>query len=308
MYFEQIGVLLKAILGNPTTAEYGAPWTAGMSINSGDYAIVSTSSTLMIKYISDGTTDSTNEPDLSSANVGDTGTDGTATYVVVEKLYSHIFGSTVCTPSFCVQNTLKDDCGSGSKIIERYNGCKAKSANLSIAPDGDFNISIDIVGMKFRDSITDGITELDETNKIQLPATRIKNAFASLNIDGSTYKLAKDFSLTIDRGTEAEYTLGTGANAGLVSDKQVIVNGSMSSLFDTSVYTKAKNESTVSFDITITDGDNSLTFTVAEAKFSFKTESKKVGEKYPLNLDWSAFKQSAAEKIKVELINTVSNY
>jgi len=248
MYFEQIGVLMKALLGAPTSADNG---------------------------------------------------DGT---------YTHTFVSTACIPSFCIQNTLKDDCNGGSNIIERYNGCKAKSTSISITPDGDFNIGLDIVGMKFSDSITDGVAELDETNKIVLSTTRIKNAHTALKIDGASYTLAKDFSLSVDRGTEATYTIGTGANAGLISDKQVTVNGSFSSLFDSIVYTKAKNETKVSFDISITDGTNSLVFTVAEAKFSFKNESKKVGEKYPLNLDWTGYKTTGTEKIKVVLTNAVASY
>lgn len=307
MYFEQIGVLLKAVLGAPTTAEVGTAWAADTAVSSGDYAIVSTSTSLILKYTSSGTTDATTEPDLSAASVGDTGVDGTANYVVVAKLYSHSFYSFKCIPSFCVQNTL-NECSGGSQIVERYNGCKAKSMSITVAPDGDFNITVDTVGMKFRDSITDGISELDEANKITLGQTRIKNAHTSLLIDSASYTLAKNFSLTLDRGTEATYTIGTGANAGQIDDNHINVNGNFSSLFDNGVYTKAKNETEVSFDIQIVDGENKLDFTIAEAKFSFKNEAKRVGEKYPLNLDWTGYKNSGTEKLKAILTNTVASY
>ncbi len=106
LYFEQIGVILKAALGSPTTVD---------------------------------------------------NTNGT---------YTHTFVSTECIPSFCLQNTLKNDCESGSDIVERYNGLKAKGFSFTVSPDGDYNISLDTVGMSMRDSIVDGISELDETNKI----------------------------------------------------------------------------------------------------------------------------------------------
>jgi len=248
LYFEQIGILLKASLGVPITIDNG---------------------------------DST---------------------------YTHTFKSTECIPSFCIQNTLNNSCEGGADLIERYNGLKAKGFNLTVSPDGDYNLSMDTVGMNFRDSIVDSITELDETSKIVLGATRIKNAHTSLKIDGTSYTLSKSFSMALDRGTEATYTLGTGANAGAVSDLQVSLSGDFASLFDNSVYTKAKNETQVTFDIVITDGANTLTFTVAEAKFGFKNESKKVGEKYPLNLSWNGYKKSGTELLKVILTNDVASY
>lgn len=248
LYFEQIGVILKASLGDPSTVDNG---------------------------------------------------DGT---------YTHTFTSVSCIPSFCLQNTLKNTCEGGSNIIERYNGLKAKGFSLTVSPDGDYNISLDTVGMSFKDSMTDSITELDETNKIVLGSTRIKNAHTSLKVDGSAYTLSKEFTLSVDRGTEATYTLGTGANAGEVSDLQVSANGSFSSLFDQSVYVKAKNESVLSFEIIMASGTDSLSFKVAEAKFSFKNEAKRVGEKYPLNLDWTGYKTSGTELLKVVLTNAVASY
>ena len=222
--------------------------------------------------------------------------------------YTHTFKSTECIPSFCIQNTLNNSCAGGSDIVERYNGLKAKGFSIDISPDGDYNFSLDTVGISFKDSIVDSTTELDETNKIVLGATRIKNAHTSLKIDGTFYTLSKSFTMSLDRGTEATYTIGTGANAGQIDDMQVSANGDFSSLFDSSVYTKAKNETEVSFDIVITDGTNTLTFTIAEAKFAFKNEGKKVGEKYPLNLSWNGYKTTGTELLKVELTNNVASY
>lgn len=221
--------------------------------------------------------------------------------------YTHTFTSTIdCLPTFLLQES-GDDCGSGLQV-DRYNGMMAKSIQLNVSPDGDYNIAFSYVGMSHRDSIVDGIGELDEANKIVTEVTRIKNAHASLLIDGTTFGVAKDFSLTYDRNTVAEAYLGNGLNAGDVTAMAAKLNGSISTLFDTNIYTKAKNETALSADILFSDGTNSLQFTIGEMKLKFKRESKKLGEKYAVNADFEAYKNTGTELVKVVLTNNISEY
>lgn len=227
-------------------------------------------------------------------------TTGTGTYV-------HTFTSTVdCLPTFLFQETGAD-CGASTQI-DRYNGLMAKSIALSMSPSGDYNIGFSYVGMSHRDSITDGITELVETSKVVTATTRIKNEHSSLLIDGTSYVLAKDFSLNYDRSTVSENLIGSGANAGDVYALTPKASGNISSLFDSALYTKAKNETSVPVVLTYTDGTNILKITLGEVKFSFKRESKKMGEKYAVNLDYSAFKNTGSELVKVELTNSIATY
>jgi len=307
MYYEQMGIALKMIMGVPTTTDAGTAWAATTPYALDAIVQNTTSATLSMKVTTAGTSGAT-EPDISAANVGDVVNDGTVDYVVTAKMYKHTFNTTKCLPNLFAQSTLANACEGGTDLIDRFNGIKGGKLDINVSPDGDYNFTIDTKGMSHRDSIVDSITEIDETNKVIFPQARIKNAHCTVKIDGTAYSLAKDFSFSLDRGTEATQTLGGGANAGQVDDTKVMLDGSMSSLFNEGIYTKSKNETPVAFIISMADGLNVLDFTVAEAKFEFKTEPKKVGEKYPLNLSWTGYKTLGTEKLKAELTNSVANY
>lgn len=221
--------------------------------------------------------------------------------------YTHTFTSTVdCLPTFLFQES-GEDCGASTQI-DRYNGLMAKSIALSMSPSGDYNVGFSYVGMSHSDSIVDGITELDETNKITTTSTRIKNEQASLLIDGSTFSVAKDFSFNYDRSTVAENFIGSGVNAGDVYANAPKASGNISSIFDSALYTKAKNETALSMAMNYTDGTNILKVTLGEVKLSFKRDSKKQGEKYAINADYSAYKSTGSELVKVELTNSIATY
>lgn len=221
--------------------------------------------------------------------------------------YKHTFTSTIdCLPTFVFQET-GEECGASTQI-DRYNGMMAKSLGLSMSPSGDYNVSFSCVGMSHRDSIVDGIVELDETNKIVTSSTRIKNEHSSLLIDGSTFALGKDFSFNYDRGTVSEAYIGSGVNVGDVYAMQPKLTGNISSLFDSSLYAKSKNENSLLVVMNYTDGTNILKITLGEVKLSFKRDSKKIGEKYAINADYTAFKASGSELVKIELTNNIASY
>lgn len=230
--------------------------------------------------------------------LGDPVTTGTSPYV-------HTFKSTACIGSWVAEDTLSGTCDGSSDMVKRFNGLKGNTFSLSISPDGDYNYDISLVGSKGRDSLVDGISALDATNEITLASTRMKNAHATITIAGSEYKLAKDFSISIDRGTTAEKVIGDGA---IVDDAMVKVTGSISSIFDDTVYALAKANTSTPAIINLTDGTNILKITLAETQFKFKDEPRKVGEKYPMNLDVNVFKKTGTEKIKVELTNSIASY
>lgn len=220
--------------------------------------------------------------------------------------YTHVFTSTVdALPTFLFQET---GLVNGVTQVDRYNGLIAKSIGINVSPSGDYNVSFSTVGMKHRDSMIDGITELDETNKVVLTSTRIKNEQTSLLVDGTSFPLAKDFSFNYDRNSTAESLIGSGLNAGDVYAQAVKTSGSLSSLFDTGLYTKAKAETPLSLEVKCVSGTNSLSIKMGEVVLSFKRESKKKGEKYPVNADYTAYKNSGTEQVKVTLVNSISAY
>lgn len=220
--------------------------------------------------------------------------------------YTHTFVSTVENlPSFLLQETGDVD---GVNQIDRYNGLIAKSIGLSVAPDGDYNVDLSIVGVSHRDSVVDGVAELSETNAITLAETRIKNDQANLLINNTTYVLGKSFSMTYDRGSVAEPLIGSGLSAGYAEAKGVSATGNLESLFDTTLYTNTKNETPFAVDVRFVSGTNQLDIFMDEVQMSFNRESKKVGEKYPVNGDFTAFKNTGTELVRVVLVNNVASY
>lgn len=249
MYYEQIGVLLRAVLGKPET------------------------------------------------------TAGTASGTFV-----HTFKSTECIKSVVVEDTLDAKCAdTPMSLVKRFNGLMANTMQVNASPDGDYNIEVNFVGATARDSLSDGITALDTTNKKDLSATRIINKHARLHIDDDVnfYKLSKEFSFSIDRGTTAEKVLSAGA---VVNDSQFLITGNLNSIFDKDMYLKAKNNSKVKTALVFESGDNKLEFIMEETQYSFKDEARSYGEQYALNCDFNAYKKDAAAKLVVKLTNKVASY
>lgn len=257
MYYEQIGVLLRAMLGKPTT----------------------------------------------TAETKDVGGTQTPT-----GNYTHVFQSTECIKSLVIEDTLDAKCDdTPMTLIKRFNGLVANTMQINASPEGDYNIEVSFVGATAKDSLVDGITALDTSNKKDLPATRIINKHARLHIDDDVnfYKLSKEFSFNVDRGTTAEKVLSAGA---VVNDTQFLLTGNLSSIFDKDMYIKTKNNSKVKTALVFESGDNKLEFIMDETQYSFKDEARSYGEKYALNCDFNAYKKDAAAKLVVKLTNKVENY
>lgn len=227
-------------------------------------------------------------------------------------MHTHTFKSTECISSCVIEDTLTTECnkdGSKKDFFKRFNGLKANTMNINASPEGDYHCEVDFVGATGRDNLVEPTLEkLDTANKIVLKNTRIVNKHAFLYINDSTepYKLAKEFSFTIDRGTDAEKVLSAGA---IVEDSQFLVTGSLNSIFDGDMYKKAMSQEKVKAKLVFTDGKNSLEFIMAEVQFSTSDTARSYGEKYPLNLEFSCSKTGDTDaKLKVVLKNTITSY
>ncbi|EAJ1232637.1 hypothetical protein YY92_08165 [Campylobacter fetus] len=235
-----------------------------------------------------------------------------------KNVYSHTFKSNKCIKSFSVEDTLMTKCnktGADKDIIKRFNGLMANTMAMQISPDGDYVIEVNYIGATAKDNLTDAtLTAIDTANKISLNATRIKNAHAKLYIGDDLsdltalepYKLAKDFSLNLDRGTQSYKVLTYGA---AVDDSKFDVSGSMSSLFDGEFYKKARANTKQQVKVVLQNGDYSLILFMPEVQFSFEDSARTYGETYPMNLKFSCSKTGLTEaKIEVVLNNKISSY
>lgn len=255
LYYEQLGVLLKAAMGDPETE------------------------------------------DLTATKPG---------------FYKHTFKSNKCIPSVVLQDFLSVECnktGADKDLIKRFNGLKVNTLSFSVSPDGDYDIELNFVGATARDNLTDpSLQKLDETNKIVLGATRIKNAHAFLYIDGNStpYKLAQEFSLTLDRGAEAMKTITSGA---IVEDSKFDLTGNLNSIFDGEFYKKAMTQEKIETKLVFESGDNKVEFIIAETQYAFEDQARSYGGKYPLNMKFNGVKTGNTDaKLKIVITNKVSEY
>jgi len=217
--------------------------------------------------------------------------------------FTHTFSTVNCGTSMVFEGLMKDGCGAGSTLTKRYNGVFADTLGISLSPDGDYMIDYGVKGGVYRDTIKDSITPLSVDSAKTSGQTRIKNAHASIKIDGVTYSLAKDFSLNISKAVEVDKLIGGDNQA---NDTRAEISGSFSSLFDTDVYTKAVNSTPFAVEITMTNGTETLVIDLGEVKFTFKDEPRQYGTKYPINFDFTAYKNTGAQKALFTLTNQVS--
>lgn len=226
--------------------------------------------------------------------------------------FKHTFKSNVCIPSVVVQDFLSVQCnktGSDKDMYKLFNGLRANTMSVSASPEGDYNIELSFVGATAKDNISEaGLAKLDDTQKIVLGATRIKNAHVNLYFDDSPtpYKLAKEFTMTLDRGTEAMKVLSAGA---IVEDSKFDLTGRLSSIFDGEMYKKAKENGKVKASLVFENGNYKLAFIIAEMQMAFEDEPRSYGGQYPLNIKFNGVKTGTTDaKLKIELTNKVQEY
>ena len=226
--------------------------------------------------------------------------------------FKHTFKSNVCIPSVVVQDFLSVQCNktaADKDVYKKFNGLRANTLSITASPDSDYNIEINFIGATADDSIVNAsFQKLDDTNKIVLAATRIKNSHANLYINGSStpYKLAKEFSMSLDRGTEAIRVLSAGA---MVEDSKFDLTGSLNSIFDGEMYKKAMKQEKVETKLVFSNDDYSVEFLIAETQYSVEDEARSYGGQYPLNMKFNGVKTGSTDaKLKVVVINKVQKY
>ncbi|BCX79283.1 phage tail tube protein [Campylobacter sp. 19-13652] len=255
LYYEQLGVILKAALGEPHTE------------------------------------------DLTSSKPG---------------FFKHTFKSTECIPSVVVQDLLSVQCnksGTDKDLIKKFNGLRVNTLSISASPDSDYDVEINFIGATGEDNLSNqSMQKLDDSSKVVLDSTRMKNDHVKLYVgdDGNFYKLAKEFNLSLDRGTEAIRVLSAGA---MVEDSKFDLTGQLSSIFDGEFYKKAKNQEQIKVRLVFSDGSNEAEFIIAQAQFAVDDSARSYGGKYPLDMKFNGVKSGSTDaKLKVVLTNKVASY
>ena len=154
--------------------------------------------------ITAGTSGAT-EPDLTGVSIGDTVTDGTATWEVRGLKYRYE-GEMGCRPSFGCEMQADSSCGTASNFTRRYQGVYANSWEISKS-NGDIihKYSIPVVGSYATDNVSDdNFTSIeDETGYTEQEMTQSPFSFSEMRVrfDGSAPTNARTFNMMINRNT-----------------------------------------------------------------------------------------------------------
>lgn len=230
--------------------------------------------------------------------------------------YRHTFkSSNPCQPSFMIQDTLQATCrkdGTQKEIYKQFTGLKASTMSITASPDSDYNVEISTLGALADDSlINENLKEISNKNAFKFEAKRIYNKHAKLwfgDMSEENYMvIAKELSFTIDKGVESERVLSAGA---IVDETKFDLNGSLNCVFDGETYKKAMSGLPQECKLRFEDeSGNVLEFYMKQTQVNFKDEARSYGTKYPLNMDFNAFKSGDnPAKLIVTLVNKIPSY
>lgn len=216
--------------------------------------------------------------------------------------YTHTFTPGDSLPSMVIEKGFTDV---GQYF--KYNGVKINSLNLAVGGDGELTADVELVGKSESLNSTEYDSSLNTYS-----FTRFSNFQVSVKEGGVTLADATECALSIENGLDDSiYTIGTGGERGEIPEGQVNVSGSLKVLFkDASLLNKAINGTETNLDIIMTDGANSLTFTLPEVILERTSPGIDGPSGILLSLNFRAYYNDNADNtsIKAVLINDVASY
>ena len=217
--------------------------------------------------------------------------------------YTHTFKLGTTQPSLVLEKKFATATASYMKM----NGCKVSKFSLSAGGDGELTANVDIEGAKE----TVGTTAYDAT-LTAIALTRFNQFQAAIKEGGSTLANATAFSFDLDLGLDTDvYVIGGNGYLGDLPEGVASVGGTLTTLFEnTTLLTKAINNTETSLEISFTNGTNILRFTFPEVLLQMNTPGITGPQGIRLELPWQAYygNHADATAVKVELINGQASY
>lgn len=216
--------------------------------------------------------------------------------------YTHTFEAANSTPSVSLECGFTDN---DDYFI--FSGCKINSFSMNIAVDTVLTADISLLGSaEETDTSTLDAAPVEETlNRFQAKSVVLKEG-------GVSVASCQEISLEISNELADDvYTLSSNGFRTELPETKFMVSGSAKFLFeDLSLYNKAINATETSIDIELTNGTNTLKFSMPEVKFPRQPlERNNMGPVYQ-NIPFKAYFQDDAGgvSLSVELVNDKSSY
>jgi len=191
-----------------------------------------------------GTSDDSDEPDLTGKNSGDTVADNEVTWIVRKKLYKYTGESEPSVPTFGAE--FKATSSVATDFVKRLQGNFLNSYEISKSNGTIIHkYSLPVVAMSSTDNVsdTDFTSIKDETGYAEQDMTELPFGYDDLRVefDGLQPVDARNFTMTINRNTSVEDAVTQGVK---VSNTPAMeCSGSVGIKFTKALYEQAfKNE------------------------------------------------------------------
>lgn len=225
----------------------------------------------------------------------------TTTAGTQESTYKHVFKAGKKQPSFSVEKEYKPD------MLSLITGCKVSKLSFSFGGDGELTASADVVGCNEE---INNATKAKGAEAVKL--NRLNNFQTSLKLDGKEVAIATEISLDIDFGLDTDgYAIGSNGFRTRINEGLIKPSGSMTTFFDDkSLLDKAINSQSVSLQLIMTKGKQSLVIDIPEVLLERKTPEITGSKGLTVDLNYSGFyKESAVGTcIQFTIVNDVAKY
>lgn len=167
--------------------------------------------------------------------------------------YTHVFKiNDTAIPSYFMEVAHED-----LNLFYLHNGIKMNSFDISFGGDGELLVNINAMGQK----TTKGVAE------VLAPTALVGNVnFEQFQATVTGATNVKDISLNYTNNLDgSQYVIGDGGQRGEIPLGMVGVSGSFTALFeDDTLLASARNNTDQDFNITLTNGANSISFDMNE--------------------------------------------
>ncbi|WP_405379568.1 phage tail tube protein [Phascolarctobacterium sp.] len=214
----------------------------------------------------------------------------------------HVFKILDTQPSFVLEKLFP-----GISQYVRTTGCKVSKLSLSVGGDGELTATISVLGQK--ETLADAPASASPITPVM---ARANNFEASLKVDGVDVAVATSFSIDIDFGSDGDtYTIGSKGFRQAICDGLVTVSGTLEAFFkDSTFLDMADDNETVSIELTLTSGSNSLSILLPEAQFARTSPAIEGPAGVKQSLNYNAFYSENGEQstVVVTLGNATASY
>lgn len=216
--------------------------------------------------------------------------------------YFHDYKTGGSQPSMVLEQGYND-----IGVYQKFNGAKTSKFAIEFGGEGEQTAKFDVIGA----SETISASSYDDTPTV-ISANIFDRFQASIKEGGTSIAIVTKANLEVDLNLDTEgYAIGSNGERVKLLEGSLKINGNITAFFENSaLLNKAINGTTSSLEFKLTNGSDSLTFSLPEVIYERNSPSVTGSKGILLELPYRAFYQNNADAtaLKVVLNNSVESY